>query len=173
MTPENENFTLYKLIVLYMLSKVSFPLTKAQVSDFVLEKEYTGFLTLQQAFAELQEADLISSGTLRNRTYLEITEEGRKTLAFFGNRIHHGIRDDVDHYLKEHKIRLRDEVSVRATYHKSASGAYVAELAVMEEHAPLVSLSLTVPVEEMAAAVCDNWQEKHREVYRCLTDLLF
>ena len=81
MTPENENFTLYKLIVLYMLSKVSFPLTKAQVSDFVLEKEYTGFLTLQQAFAELQEADLISSGTLRNRTYLEITEEGRKTAS--------------------------------------------------------------------------------------------
>lgn len=171
MTPEN--FTLYKLIVLYMLSKVSFPLTRAQVGDFMLEKEYTNFLTLQQAFAELQEAGLLSSGTMRNRTYLEITDEGRKTLTFFSGRIHHGIRDDVDQYLKEHGIRLRDEVSVRAAYHRSAGGAYVAELAVMEENAPLVSLSLTVPVEEVAAAICDNWQEKHREVYRCLTDMLF
>lgn len=40
--------TLYKLIVLYMLNRVTFPLTAAQVSDFILGKEYTNFLTLQQ-----------------------------------------------------------------------------------------------------------------------------
>lgn len=32
--------TLYKLIVLYMLSKVDFALTKAQIADFLLGKEY-------------------------------------------------------------------------------------------------------------------------------------
>ena len=31
--------TLYKLIVLYMLNRVTFPLTAAQVSDFILGKE--------------------------------------------------------------------------------------------------------------------------------------
>ena len=45
--------TLYKLIVLYMLDRVTFPLTKAQVGDFILEREYTNFLTLQQEIAEL------------------------------------------------------------------------------------------------------------------------
>lgn len=30
--------TLYKLIVLYMLNRVDFPLTKAQITDFILEK---------------------------------------------------------------------------------------------------------------------------------------
>ncbi len=30
--------TLYKLIVLYMLDRVDFPLTKAQTMDFILEK---------------------------------------------------------------------------------------------------------------------------------------
>ena len=45
--------TLYKLIILYMLNRVSFPLTKSQVGDFVLEKEYTNFLTLQQVISEL------------------------------------------------------------------------------------------------------------------------
>ena len=32
--------TLYKLIVLYMLNKVKFKLTYAQISEFILEKEY-------------------------------------------------------------------------------------------------------------------------------------
>ena len=51
--------TLYKLIVLYMLNRVTFPLTAAQVSDFILGKEYTNFLTLQQVINELTDAGMI------------------------------------------------------------------------------------------------------------------
>ena len=78
-----KSFTIYKLIVLYMLDRVTFPLTRAQISDFILEKTYTDFLTLQQAIAELEEENLITTNSLRNRTYLMITDEGRETLAFF------------------------------------------------------------------------------------------
>ena len=72
--------TLYKLIVLYMLNRVTFPLTKAQITDFIQEKEYTNFFTLQQVMAELTDTGLITAKTLRNRTHLEITEEGLETL---------------------------------------------------------------------------------------------
>ena len=34
----SESFTLYKLIILYMLDKVDFPLTNAQLSDFILDQ---------------------------------------------------------------------------------------------------------------------------------------
>ena len=40
----SETYTLYKLIVLYMLDKVDFPLTTSQISEFILEKEYTPIL---------------------------------------------------------------------------------------------------------------------------------
>lgn len=69
-----EPLTLYKLIVLYLLNKVSFPLTMAQVSDLILEKEYTSYLTLQQVINELAQAGLITAKTLVNRTHLQITE---------------------------------------------------------------------------------------------------
>ena len=45
--------TLYKLIVLTMLDRVDFPLTNAQISDFILTKEYTNYFTLQQVLSEL------------------------------------------------------------------------------------------------------------------------
>ena len=48
--------TLYKLIILYMLDRVKFPITTAQISNYILEKEYTNFLTLQQVINELTEA---------------------------------------------------------------------------------------------------------------------
>ena len=45
--------TVYKLIVLYMLNRVNFKLTKTQVDDFILEKKDTNYLTLQQAIGIL------------------------------------------------------------------------------------------------------------------------
>ena len=69
-----DTLTLYKLIVLYMLNRVNFPMTTAQVSDFILEREYTNFLTLQQVISELNEAGMISSETIRNRTHLSVTD---------------------------------------------------------------------------------------------------
>ena len=47
-----ESLTLYKLIVLYMLEKVDFPLTNAQISGFILDKGYTTNFHLQQALSE-------------------------------------------------------------------------------------------------------------------------
>ena len=54
-----EPFTLYKLIILYMLEKVDFPLTNSQISEFILDKGYTTYFKLQRAIAELNESGFI------------------------------------------------------------------------------------------------------------------
>ena len=54
-----ESLTLYKLIILYMLNEVDFPLTNSQISEFILEKEYTNYFHLQQAFSELVDSNLL------------------------------------------------------------------------------------------------------------------
>lgn len=58
-------------------------MTTAQISDFILEKDYTNFLTLQQVINELTDAGMVEAQTVRNRTHLSITEEGKETLNFF------------------------------------------------------------------------------------------
>ena len=55
----NEGLVLYKLMVLYMLDRVDFPLTFAQISQFVLDKGYTSYFNLQIAINELIENDFI------------------------------------------------------------------------------------------------------------------
>ncbi len=165
--------TLYKLLVLYMLNRVSFPLTAAQISDFVLERDYTNFLTLQQVISELTEAGLISAQTVRNRTHLAITDEGKETLLFFENRISDGIKQDADEYLREKEFTLRNEVSVLGDYYKSTSGEYEAHLIAKEKGVNLVDITLSVPLEEMAASICDNWQKKNQEIYQYLIKQLF
>lgn len=170
---KQDRLTLYKLIVLYMLSRVSFPLTKAQVIDFILGKEYTNFLTLQQAIAELTDSGLVSLKPQYNRTYLLLTEEGGQTLDYFANRISDAIKQDADLYLQEHEMELRNEIAIRAAYYKSTSGDYETHLSATEKGTELVSIRLSVPLEEMAVSICDNWQKKNQEIYQYLTDRLF
>lgn len=61
-----EPHTLYKLIILYMLKKVNFPLTNAQISNFVLDQGYTTYFTLQEIIHELLDSGLIHGETIRN-----------------------------------------------------------------------------------------------------------
>lgn len=165
--------TLYKLIVLYMLNRVQFPLTTAQISDFILEKEYTGFMTLQQVLGELADAGMVDSRTIRNRTQLSITQEGRETLHFFENRVGDAIKQDIDLYLSENELALRNEMSVLGSYYKSTSGEYEAHLVARDRDINLVEITLSVPTEDGASAICDNWQKKNREIYKYLIEQLF
>lgn len=169
----HDPLTLYKLIILYMLHRVPFPLTKSQVCDFILGKEYTNFLTLQQALSELEDASLVSARSMQNRTHLLITESGLETLGYFGNRISDAIKADVDLYLKENELELRNEVAIQASYYKSTSGEYEAQLIAKEQGNELINIRLSVPIEELAVAVCDNWQKKNQEIYKYLTEMLF
>lgn len=165
--------TLYKLIVLYMLNRVTFSMTAAQVSDYILDREYTNYLTLQQVIHELLEARLISSKTAHNRTLLSITSEGRQTLHFFQNRISDAIKQDIDTYFHENEYELLNEVSVLGNYYKSTSGEFEAHLAAQERGVTLVDITLSVPVETTAAAICDNWQKKSQDIYQYLVEQLF
>ena len=165
--------TLYKLIVLYMLDRVTFPLTKAQVGDFIQEKDYTNFFTLQQVISELIDTSLISAQSIRNRTHLAITDEGRETLHFFQNRISDAIKEDVDAYFSEKEFELRNEVSVLSDYYKSTSGEYEAHLMAKERDITMIDITLSVPAKEVAAAICDNWQKKNQDIYQYLVSQLF
>lgn len=165
--------TLYKLIVLYILDRVNFKMTRSQLSGFILEKEYTNFMTLQQVFSDLQEAELIKADTLMNRTYFSITEEGQKTLSYFGNRIGEAIIEEIDGFLAEKNLELKNESSVTAKYYKATGGGYEVELIAKEKEVELVNIRLSVPAEEVAEEVCDNWYKKNGEVYRYLVEELF
>lgn len=165
--------TLYKLIVLYMLNRVSFPITPAQISEFILEKEYTNFLTLQQVIGELTDANMVHTQNTNNRTLLTITEEGRETLTFFENRISDTIKEEIIEFFRSREFELLDEISVQSNYYKSTSGDYEAHLIAKERGTNLMELKLSVPDKETATAICDNWQSKNQDIYQYIIKQLF
>ena len=151
-----EPFTLYKLIILYMLDRVDFPLTNSQISSFLLDRGYTNYFTLQQAFSELEEANLVKPQTIRNTTQFQLTKSGREA------------QEEADQYLQEHKIELRNEVSVTADYYRTTAKEYAVHCVIKEKESDLIDLTLTVPDKKQAEAMCKSWKNKCEMVYQFL-----
>ena len=157
--------TLYKLMILYLLKQVKFPLTNAQLTSFFTEHEYTTYFTLQQALNELEEAGLVHKEPSHSSTRYELTREGEEALNFFGKNISPAIVEDMNQYIKENKFRLRDEVGTSADYYKSTDQDYVAHCEVREGKSILIRLDLSLPDKEQAEQVCAKWKEKSQEIY--------
>ena len=159
----SEPMTLYKLMNLYMLKQVNFPLTNAQLSGFFLDREYTTYFTLQQALNELLEAGLIKMQTLHNSTRYEITREGEETLEFFGKKISPAIVEDMDEYLKENRFRMRNEVGLVSDFYKSTNQDYIVHCEVREGKNVLVGIDVSVPDKEQAELMCSHWRDRSRK----------
>ena len=164
--------TLYKLIILYMLNKVEFPLTNTQISNLVLEKEYTTYFVLQQAFSQLLEMEFITAGQSHHNTLYRITPKGKETLSLFSDKISKEIKDDINEYLTENKFALKEEVSYFADYFRTSGAQYAVRCYMKDDGRTKLELTLTVPTKEMAEAICTNWRKKEQDVYAYLLDLL-
>lgn len=160
-----EPMTLYKLMNLYMLHQVNFPLTNAQLSNFFLDREYTTYFTLQQALNELLDAGLVKKETMRNSSRYEITKEGEETLEFFGKNISPAIVSDMDEYLKQNRFRMRNEVGLISDFYKSTNQDYIVHCEVREGKAVLVNLDISVPDKEQAEIMCNHWKDRSQEIY--------
>ena len=160
-----ETFTLYKLIILYMLSKVDFPLANAQISDFVLGKGYTTYFTLQKVLSELTESGLIREETTHNRTMYHLPEEGAESICFFENKISDAIKKDIEDFFIEKKFSLKNEVSVKSDYYRNTNGEFSVHCQVIEHSMPLIDLTVTVPSHEEAETMAANWAAKNQEIY--------
>ncbi len=164
----SEPKTLYKLMNLYMLKQVNFPLTNAQLADFFLAHEYTTYFALQEILDELLEAGLIRMHSTHASTRYEITRDGEETLEFFGGNIPPAIVEDMDKYLKENRFRIHNEAGVLSDFYKSAGQDFIVHMEIREGRSTLLDLSVAVPDQERAECICAQWEKKSSEVYAYL-----
>lgn len=163
---------LYKLIILYMLDKVDFPLATAQISEFILDKGYTSYFKLQEVLSEMQSDGLLKPENTYNRTLYHLTENGADTIHYFHSRIPEEIRKDIHTFLKEKEYDLKEEVSARADYFLNTRQEYEVVCQIIEENSCLLELKLTVPTKQEAEAITGNWTKRNQELYTLLMSKL-
>lgn len=167
-----EPFTIYKLTILYMLSKAGFPLTNTQISNFFLEQEYTDYFRVQEVIGDLVDADLIVAQPTHSNTQYTLTAAGKETLGFFKDKLNEGIENDVRFFFEKNKLEFRHENSILADYYKTTNQKYAVRCQIRPDGTSLIDLTLSVSTREQAEAICNNWKKQNEEVYTYLMDML-
>ena len=106
--------TLYKLIILYTLGKVNFPMTNSQITNLMLSEDYTRYFQLQEILQNMIDSGLIKTEVHNHTTYYSRTEKGAKTLEYFKGEISPEIRRDISNYLVLHSYETVSYTHLRA-----------------------------------------------------------
>lgn len=168
----HEDFTINKLIVLYLLSEVKMPLNLSQITQIILERGYTDYFSMQQYLNELVDADLITKSSENNVSLFEISPKGLQTLEFFATRIPASIRKELDLFIETNWRQLRSELDVFAEYTPYKEHQYIVHFKVTENDSPLIDLKLNVASKKQAIELCENWKHNSDKLYSDIVQLL-
>lgn len=160
-----ESITLYKLIILYMLEKVDFPLSNEAVSGFFFETGYADFATVQQVLGIIQDDGLIEAKNSRSSTGYFLTSQGREMFGYFGGKISDEIKHEIDAYLTSRKYELKQSANVTSEFYRNTSGEYSVHCCIKEKNSSLIDITLDVPDESVADTMCGKWRDKSQEIY--------
>lgn len=161
----SESITLYKLMIMYMLSRVNFPLSNSQISEFMLDKQYTNYFTLQETVNSLVNDGFLTVVSSRNKTQYKLTGGGIEAINFFYTKIPPSVRNDIDSYIKTNRYELNCSAGTTADYYKNTDGEYTVHCQVKEGDTTLIELNVSVPIEQLASKMCSNWKDSSQEIY--------
>ena len=153
-----------KLIILYMLNKISLPMSLSYIQEFALASEYMDYFSLSNYLSELTESEYIVKNIEHNKTTYTISKKGYKTLALFENLIPKSIKEKINEYVALNKNQIKKDLEIIATF-KENNNEYSVKCAVYENKVPLIELNLKVASKKYANTICDNWKKDASKYY--------
>ncbi|MDD6351305.1 MAG: DUF4364 family protein [Lachnospiraceae bacterium] len=163
---------IYKMTVLELLQRAGFPMSGTQITEFFTERNYTDYFSIQEIIHGLEENRFISGEKNHTQILYSITEEGKKTLVLFQDRITPAIREDIADYFEKKGLQMQSENDITAIYDRAEGGGYSVHLSVSQGPRVLIALTLNVATKAEADAICYNWRAKYEDVYASLMDIL-
>lgn len=164
----SESLKLYKLIILYFLSKTSQPMSNAIISDFILDNNYTDYFSIQQTLTDLTEDRMINTEQTHSKSYYTIAPKGQETLDFFGNQLPDDTKKQIEDYLITNKISIINNTTIHTDYTRIKHKEYLAKCSIHERGSVIMEVALNVPSEEEAIQVCQRFKEKNETIFSYL-----
>lgn len=156
---------LYKLTILYLLSRIDYPISNNSLSNFLLENDFTDYFNLQQIMGELIDDGYVDKRVIRNKTLYRISESGLATFKLLSRELSPSMKADVDKYLLANNMNLIDDISVMSNYYRADLNNYISNMYIEENGSKILELNVSTTNEEDAARICANWVKSSERLY--------
>ncbi|MCD2345421.1 DUF4364 family protein [Clostridium guangxiense] len=161
-----------KLLLLYILNELKFPISKNQLTEIVLENNFMNYFILQQYILELISSNFIESVEQDGKHRISITSPGINVLNLFSNRLTDEKKLIIDNYLKLNLNNIKNAISVTADYTIENKNSYVVTLKAIESDITLIEVKLNVVSNKQARDLCTKWKNSSSDLYTKIINLL-
>ena len=160
-----------KLVILFVFDRMAIPMSEAVLLDICTsENDWLGYMDCKQYLAELLETNLLYR--VPKSDCINITQDGIGCLALFFTRIPSSIRDDINAYARENRMRFKKRQSYFCDYSKNADGTYTVIMRINSDIATLMELKLVVANRQLAKYLYKSWVDKASQTYALIHDTL-
>ena len=160
-----------KLVILFVFDRMAIPMSEAVLLDICTsENNWLGYMDCKQYLTELLETNLLYR--VPKSDCINITQDGIGCLALFFTRIPSSIRDDINAYARENRMRFKKRQSYFCDYSKNADGTYTVIMRINSDIATLMELKLVVANRQFAKYLYKSWVDKASQTYALIHDTL-
>lgn len=161
-----------KLLLLYIIKSIKYPISHSQLTDIVLEKSFINYFMLQQYISELKESEFIKYEEKDNKEFVFLTKKGDTVLSLFKDRLSTNKTAIIDDYLSEKTEQIKKELNIFSDYVPDNKDSFIVTLKALEGDCLLLDLNVNVPSKAQAQELCSKWKNNSSEIYNKIIDAL-
>ena len=162
---ENEKDTQDKLIVLYIISKLTKSVTNLQIVDIILDVTGIDYFTLQGILIELKEKGLINLFYQEDTRYYKITDEGVTLLDSLINLVPDFIISRVEKKVDGESREIKQKSVIYADYFPEEEDRFIVKCRIIEGGKKTVEIEIAVSNKEQAIDICNKWYANPSKYY--------
>lgn len=167
---DSESLARNRALILYILNKVSKPISNDALLELVLTLENMNYFYFQQFLLDLLEDKYILSYIKDEDTLYELTEEGKKTLELVKDLIPGITKFKVESNLKEILGDIENALSISADFTPESENSYTVRCKIVENNNTLFELKTFAGSAAQAKLIVENWNNNATEIYPKILD---
>ena len=169
---DNETLAENRALILYILNKVSKPISNDALLKLVISIENMNYFYFQQFLLDLLENKYIINYMKNGESIYELTSEGKNALELTNDLIPGILKFKVDNDFKETLTTIENEVSITADFIPESENSYTVQCKISENNNILFELKTFAGSREQAQAICDNWNKNAGKIYPKILKIL-
>ena len=172
MKQPNEDLAENKVLILYLLNKLSDGIKSDNLHKIVSSTNNINYFYYQELITDLINTNLIGSFTKDEDTFIKITSEGENALSLTKSLLPGILKLKADNVFKAEVSTIAEESSIVTEYIPRDENNYTVKCKIVEKNDVIFEVSAFAGSRDRAKQISDNWKNNATRIYPQIIDLL-
>jgi len=168
-----------KLLILYLINMMDLPMSRAQLTDFIIDKELMNHFTLEQNLVDMEDRGFLESTREDaqdiSTTRYTLTEVGISHLEELNEHIPKPVRRMINQYVDNTRGKIRKGFERTCHYFPDLeTDEFIVKCGVYDDKrgTSLMEISMPVATREQAKQIQTHWNLNYSSIYQKVLNAL-